>query len=98
MLGWHINVFRTNALTHVVYDASTDETCIASWSTGMKGLNWLNKLANENKILDLGVNGYPYRYSAKASEIIPIISSGIPTPNEPIIIGESMRQKRNNLI
>lgn len=39
MLGWHINVFRTDALTHLVYDASTDETRIASWSTGIKGLD-----------------------------------------------------------
>jgi hypothetical protein len=88
MLGWHINVFRTDALTHLVYDATIDETRLASWSTGIKGLDWLNKLANENKILNLGGNGYPYRYSAKASEILPIISSGIPTSNEPIIIGD----------
>lgn len=88
MLGWHINVFRTDALTHLVYDASTDETRIASWSTGMKGLDWLNKLAKENRIVNLGGNGYPYRYSAKASVILPIISNGILTPNDPIVIGD----------
>lgn len=87
MLGWHINVFRTDA-TRLDYDISADELRIASWSTGMRGLDWLNKLAKANKILYLGGNGYPYRYSAKASEILPIITSGIPTPHQPIILGD----------
>jgi hypothetical protein len=89
MLGWHIVIFRTNAKTHLVYDASTDETRLASWSTGMNGLAWLDHLAKANKISDLGGNGYPYRYSAKASEILPTISSALSSCNKPITIGNN---------
>ncbi len=89
MLGWHINIFRTNAKTHLVYDASTDETRLASWSTGVYGLVWLDNLAKANKILDLGGNGYPCRYTAKASEILPIISSALSSCNRPITIEDN---------
>lgn len=90
MLGWYVVIFRTNAKTHLVYDASTDETRLASWSTGINGLDWLDHLAKANKILDLGGNGYPSRYSAKASEILPIISSALSTCNRPITIGDNI--------
>lgn len=90
MLGWYVVIFRTNAKTHLVYDASTDEARLASWSTGINGLDWLDHLAKANKILNLGGNGYPSRYSAKASEILPIISSALSSCNRPIAIGDNI--------
>jgi hypothetical protein len=89
MIGWHINVFRTDSFTHEVYDVSTDETRIASWSTGMRGLDWLNELVKESKIKKLGGNGYPYRYSAKALEILPIFSFDLRTSNGLLIVGNN---------
>ncbi len=74
MLGWHINVFKTNLDKFVAYDSSTNELRIASWSTGMNGIDWLKKLSQESLIQELGGNGYPYRFSAKASVIIPKIN------------------------
>lgn len=96
MLGWHINVFKTDA-TYLDYEKSTDEFRIASWSTGIRGRDWLNKLAKENKITYLGGNGYPFRYSARASNILPIITFGITKPDEAIMFGNDYVLQFNEL-
>ena len=82
MLGWHINIFKTEVKKFIAYDATTTELRIASWSTGEAGLDWLKKLAQSKRIQELGGNGYPYRFSAKAFEIIPIIKTGYSISSE----------------
>ena len=44
---------------------------LAVWQTGLAGLTWLDELVKKGHAIDLGGNGYPSEYSAKASHIIP---------------------------
>ena len=87
MLGWYIVVFVANS--EVSDDqSSTEKTRLASWDSGIGDRNWLDQLVKENKLLDLGGNGYPYTYSGKASIVLPIITSGPPPHDGPDIIGD----------
>ncbi len=65
MLGWQ------------VYVRQESNTLVASWCVGIGGLDWLDELVKKNLAKDLGGNGYPCRYSAKAEVVLPYI---IPTP------------------
>lgn len=62
MLGWQILIRKESA-----------ETSLASWTAGLGGTEWLDTLVNENKAKNLGGNGYPNSYSAKASAILPLL-------------------------
>jgi hypothetical protein len=96
MLGWYVVVFKTEA-THLDHEKSTDDLRIASWSTGMKGRDWLNNLVKEKEITYLGGNGYPFRYSSQASKILPIITSRITSSDKPIISGDDCVLQSNEL-
>jgi hypothetical protein len=63
MLGWQIIIRKESA-----------ETSLASWTTGLGGTDWLDALVKEGKSKDLGGNGYPNSYSAKANEILPLLT------------------------
>ena len=63
MLGWQIIIRKESA-----------ETSLASWTTGLGGTDWLDALVKEDKSKDLGGNGYPNSYSAKANEILPLLT------------------------
>lgn len=64
MLGWQIIVRKESA-----------ENSLASWTSGLGGTDWLDKLVKDNKAKDLGGNGYPNNYSVKASEILPLLTT-----------------------
>ncbi|EXX78851.1 hypothetical protein RirG_011270 [Rhizophagus irregularis DAOM 197198w] len=52
---------------------------LASWETGVGGVNWLITLANDGKATwDKSKGGYPWRFTARASEILSVITSGLP--------------------
>jgi hypothetical protein len=75
MLGWQ-----------VIISKSGDTLC--SWSTGIGGLAWLDELVKEGKAEDQGGNGYPNLYSAKAKEILTVLSEGAPKYSGPTVIGD----------
>lgn len=64
MLGWQIIIRKESA-----------ETSLASWTAGLGGTDWLDVLASNYKAKNLGGNGYPNSYSAKASEILPLLTT-----------------------
>jgi hypothetical protein len=66
MLGWQIIISKESA-----------ETSLASWTTGLGGTTWLDVLVKEGRAKDLGGNGYPNIYSAKAIEILPFLTTEI---------------------
>jgi hypothetical protein len=45
--------------------------------------------------LFLGGNGYPFRYTAKAGVIIPVISDQVPPSESPVVIGEDYVQPKD---
>ena len=61
MLGWQISVNQE------------PDALIASWCVGIGGLDWLDELVKQGLAQDLGGNGYPCKYSAKAEVILPKI-------------------------
>ena len=80
MLGWWITVMT------LVHDSSVvaskeeyEKHILASWETGLGGVDWLIALANNGKATwDKSKDGYPWRFTARASEILPVITSGLP--------------------
>lgn len=58
MLGWQ------------VYVKQEPDTLIASWRVGLSGLDWLNALVQKGSAQNLGGNGYPCKYTAKAEVIL----------------------------
>jgi hypothetical protein len=64
MLGWQVIIRKESA-----------KTSIASWITGLGGTDWLDILVKEGKAKDLGGNGYPNSYSAKANQILPLLTT-----------------------
>jgi hypothetical protein len=79
MLGWHISVFRqeTNLEEPPSFESPSGAR-IAVWQTGLDGLDWVDELIEEGKASLLGGNGYPLRFTAQASVVIPIAVKGPP--------------------
>lgn len=69
MLGWEVFVYR--------HGEKSDENLIARWKSSVFGVDWIDKLVAEGRAHDLGGNGYPCIYKARASFFIPIINPGI---------------------
>ena len=80
MLGWWITVTTSAHDTDNVTSAEEYEKhVLASWEASLSGVDWLIALANQGKATwDKSKGGYPWRFTARASEILPVITSGIP--------------------
>lgn len=61
---------------------------LATWETSVSGTDWLNKLTKEGRATQLTFDGYPNRYTAAASEVLPLIAGGPPAHSGPEIIGD----------
>lgn len=55
---------------------------MAVWQAGYKGLRWLDELVTAGKVIDLGGNGYPWRYTVQAANLIPRIIEEPPQANQ----------------
>ncbi len=83
MLGWGIAVYHlADGGANPATSKSQLGTRIAVWQTWIYGLDWINKLVSEGKAINLGGNGYPVLYTAKAEHLIPPILSGPPLAKE----------------
>ncbi|MGA0588854.1 hypothetical protein ACO2Q2_17295 [Dyella sp. KRB-257] len=78
MLGWEIFVYRPTA----------PDIFIARWMTSVFGLDWLDQLVKDNKVVDLGGGGYPNKYASTARVLLPIIKAGPPAHDSPLVIGD----------
>jgi len=84
MLGWEVFVLREK-------DSSTRRTAglwLASWETGLFGLQWIDELVKQGKAADLGGNGYPNRYTTSANLLFPILMSGLPENESPPVVSD----------
>ena len=74
MLGWNIGIYRQADGGESPATAITDKGIrLAVWQTGHSGLDWISELVKAGKAINLGGNGYPYRYTAMAEHLIPRI-------------------------
>ena len=78
MLGWNISVHRqrNGGANPAEMNADCDDA-LAIWQTGIRGLEWLDELVVAGKAIDLGGNGYPLWYTARAIDTLPQL---IPKP------------------
>ena len=79
MLGWQVIVKR---------GADNVGQSLASWTTGLGGLFWLDELVKQGLAQDLGGNGYPNKYSGHASVILPKIVPSLPSYEGNVVIGD----------
>lgn len=58
--------------------ADNHQPALAAWRYGYEGIDWLEDLVQNGIIENLGGNGYPTKFRAKARHIIPRLKSGLP--------------------
>jgi hypothetical protein len=61
---------------------------LATWQTPAEGLRWIDELVKSGGITQLGGDGYPYRYTAPAASLLPLIENGPPKANTTWTVGE----------
>src|SRR4029079_18404387 len=65
MLGWHISVYRQqNDGSLPASFGAAHGTRLAVWQTGLRGLDWIDELVQQQRALSLGGNGYPLEFTA----------------------------------
>ena len=83
MLGWHISVYQqTDRGTLPAASKSIKGKRLAVWQTSLGGIDWIIELVREGKAIDLGGDGYPWRFTATAEHLIPRVADGPPEANE----------------
>ena len=89
MLGWHLSVYRQadGGDSPATFECKQGVR-LAVWQTDVDGLDWLIDLAKEGKAMDLGGNGYPSRFTARAEILVPHLAGGSFPANETWVIGE----------
>ena len=79
MLGWHISVYRqTDGADSPAAVRSHLGARLAVWQADWDGLDWLNELVKQGNAMSLGGSGYPFRYTAPAQHLIPLIGEAPP--------------------
>ncbi len=70
MLGWHISVYRQNPPSKepALWEFAVGGK-IAVWSTGLDGMDWLKDLEKNGDGVDLGGDGYPYKFTIPAKAL-----------------------------
>ena len=89
MLGWWITV---SSLPPGVKDLTPreiqSEHILATWETGLGGTEWLEALTAEGKATwDKSQGGYPWRFIAKASDVLPVLTGGLPKHEGVLVVG-----------
>lgn len=79
MLGWCI-VIKAADIPDAEQSTGNKYPILAKWDTGADGLSWMNKLVKEGWAVAVWQGGYPNRYKAKATDVLPLLASGGITP------------------
>lgn len=68
MLGWWIVIYPETG--------TIPEHTLASWESGLGGLDWLRPLLDSGHASQLQGNGYPNRYRLAAHAVLPLLQAG----------------------
>jgi hypothetical protein len=86
MLGWWIIVSSQTPHEH---DREADKSAIlATWEASIGGTDWIKSLVSHGRAVQIKFGGYPCRYTASASDVLPLIKNGLPKHGGPLIIGD----------
>ncbi|WP_405007809.1 hypothetical protein OHV13_30445 [Kitasatospora purpeofusca] len=69
MIGWWFVVTVPAA-------GDGEEVVLAKWENGIRGLDWIAGLVAAGRAEQLGFNGYPNRYTARAGDVLPLLADG----------------------
>ena len=58
------------------------DAILATWEAGLGCLGWITQLCEQGKATQLSCNGFPNRYTALASDLKPLLASGIAEAQE----------------
>lgn len=80
MVGWWITIFQ---LTPEEIEAAADPRSrrpfvLATWESGLGGIEWLEQLVKGGQAHQLLDEGYPCRFVAAARDVLPLLASGEP--------------------
>lgn len=75
MLGWWLTLLTQESTNEQIHDKST---LIATWETGLGGLEWLSPLRAQGSALQLSHNGYPNSYRIQAGALKALFSQNPP--------------------
>ncbi len=88
MMGWAVFVYRqSDGGANPATAGSQEGVRLSVWQTHAWGLKWLDELASAGKAIDLGGNGYPNRFTARAEHLLRAIEDP-PDANEVWSLGE----------
>ncbi len=100
MLGWEVFVYRkpearlwSLVVRYLISffrkpKAEKKGVLVVRWQTSVFGLDWLDQLVKDGKASTSGGYGYPSKYTVTAGVLFPIITSGLPVNNSPLVIGD----------
>ena len=75
MIGYSISVYVFVEGVDIT-SISNDNEALATWTSGgFGGLDWIDNLVSEGKAEDLGGDGYPIYYKAKAQVILQALAT-----------------------
>lgn len=88
MIGWWIVIAAQTPEERDAPNSDRKAAVLANWETSVGGIDWVTKLTKEGKATQLSSSGYPNRYTAKAGDVLPMLSKGIPDHSDMTIIGD----------
>ena len=81
MLGWWIIVsMQSPEERDSAEKEARDGAILARWEAGLNGIRWIENLVKEAKATRLSRGGYPNRYTARAGDVLQLLSSGAIKP------------------
>jgi hypothetical protein len=88
MIGYSISVYQFVEGVDIT-TISNDNEALATWTSGgFGGLDWIDNLVSEGKAEDLGGNGYPDYYKAKAQVVLQALATDTPKNKEQTIMDD----------
>jgi len=84
MIGWNIYITRQKPVRRWLPATAKTKAgnCIASWSAHCSGLEWIEKLMDEKKVIRIRKGFYPGLYTGKAKDILAAIQQMPPYVKE----------------
>lgn len=76
MLGWWFFVAHQTPKDWALMP-DREQYRLASWETGVSGIRWIEELVAQGQAEKLRGDGYPSRYRARASTILPLLRNEV---------------------
>lgn len=77
MLGWWTVITTETLAQRRQPGGGIKEATLATWDSGLGGMDWILELCKQGKAEQHAFNGYPNRFTVAASEVLPILARGI---------------------